>query len=56
MFLEDLKPNGGILSWRRDVQRYMGLMVEPGEGVEKIVLWKGGDVGRRAGSGEMVAG
>jgi len=51
MFSEDLEPKGGILSRRKKVRRYFGNM----EGVEGIVLRKGGDVGRRGGSGEMVA-
>jgi len=42
------------LSWRWKVQRYLGIM--EGGGVEGIVLQKGGDVRRRGGSGEMVAG
>ena len=45
MFSEDLEPKGGILSRRK----------KDTEGVEGIVLWKGGDVGRRGWSGELVA-
>jgi hypothetical protein len=55
MFSEDLEPKGGILSRRRKGQNYLGIREEIPGGVEGIVLRKGGDVGRRGGSGQRVA-
>jgi len=55
MLSEDLEPKGGILSRRRQVRWYLEIIGEDTGGVQGIVLWKGGDVGRRGGSGEMVA-
>jgi hypothetical protein len=55
MLSEDLEPNGGLLSRRRQVRRYLGIREEDSGGVEGIVLRKGGDIGRQGGSGDMVA-
>jgi len=54
-FSEDLEPQGGVLSRRKRIQRYLGIIEEDTEGVEGIVLRKDGDVGRCGGSGEKVA-
>jgi len=50
MLSEDLEPKGGILSRCWEVRRY----IEIKGAVAGIVLWKGGDVGGRGGSGELV--
>jgi len=55
MLSGDLEPKEGILSRRRQVQKYSGIRKEDSSGVEGIVLRKGGEVGRRGRSGEMVA-
>jgi len=55
MLSEDLEPKGGILSLRWEIQRYLWTMEKCSSGVEEIMLWKDGDIGRRGGSWEEVA-
>ena len=55
MHSEDLEPKGGILVRRRQVRRYLGIKKEDSGGVKGIVLQKGGDIGRRGRSREIVA-
>jgi len=50
-----LVAKGSSLSRRKQVRKYLGIRNEDSGGVEGIVLRKGGDVGRRGRSGEMVA-
>jgi len=39
MFSEDLEPKGGILSRRKRIRRYLGIIEEDTEGVEGIVCY-----------------
>ena len=52
--LEDLEPKGGRLSRHWEIWGYLGIIKASSDGLEGIVLPKGGDVGGRGGSGKMV--
>jgi len=57
MFSEDLELKGGILSQRKRIRSYLGIKRRRyGRCGRNCVLRKGGDVERRGGSGEKVAG